>query len=498
MGDVVTTERNFDAIYQAKLDGISDEDIMKQFSVGLKEIEQAVIKKTGANLNLVRTPPTFSGIGPKRFKLEPTTVWSFKNRGKWSTHNGNYRGNWSPYIPRNAILRYSQPGDLVLDQFCGGGTTAVEAKLLGRRCIASDISPAAIELAKRNLEFNVEIQEKLDESTVNDVYEPMAEVADARKLHGIKDNSVDLICTHPPYANIIQYSDGLDGDLSFHDVDEFIEDMNEVAAECQRVLKPGGFCAILIGDTRRNKRVVPIGFRTIDAFLQQGFLLKDFVIKRQHNCRTTGFWYTRSVKYNFLLLAQEYLPIFQKPVRMHQNKSPPKKRNNIGLKTISTEKIQQPETLESMTTWVFPAQQADALTDANILHRYGGSNRILEMKTGTSISKHDWSSENDLNLLYLKIQFGGNDAINFLSPDIGAIISDLETMLASGGHLVIRTQDVKNDGLTISPVLKVWKEIREPLKIREIVVVSKEGESTLENASELAITHEYILVYQKD
>ncbi|MDD5616687.1 MAG: hypothetical protein PHH85_10850 [Candidatus Methanoperedens sp.] len=29
---------------------------------------------------------------------------------------GNYRGNWSPYIPRNLILRYTAPGDLVLDQ----------------------------------------------------------------------------------------------------------------------------------------------------------------------------------------------------------------------------------------------------------------------------------------------------------------------------------------------------------------------------------------------
>ena len=38
---------------------------------------------------------------PKNFKLESTTIWSFKSRGNWATHNGQYRGNWSPYIPRN-------------------------------------------------------------------------------------------------------------------------------------------------------------------------------------------------------------------------------------------------------------------------------------------------------------------------------------------------------------------------------------------------------------
>jgi len=65
--------------------------------------------------------------------LETTTVWGFPDRGDWATHSGKYRGNWSPYIPRNVILRYSNENDVVLDQFVGSGTTLVEAKLLGRR-----------------------------------------------------------------------------------------------------------------------------------------------------------------------------------------------------------------------------------------------------------------------------------------------------------------------------------------------------------------------------
>ena len=60
---------------------------------------------------------------PDNFELETKTIWSFPDRGDWATHDGNYRGNWSPYVPRNLILRYSKPGDLVLDQFAGGGTT---------------------------------------------------------------------------------------------------------------------------------------------------------------------------------------------------------------------------------------------------------------------------------------------------------------------------------------------------------------------------------------
>lgn len=41
------------------------------------------------------------------FKLEMTTVWSFPKRGNWATHSGMYRGNWSPYVPRNLILKFT-------------------------------------------------------------------------------------------------------------------------------------------------------------------------------------------------------------------------------------------------------------------------------------------------------------------------------------------------------------------------------------------------------
>lgn len=55
------------------------------------------------------------------------------------------------------ILKYSEPNELVLDRFCGAGTTAVEIKLLGKRCIAFDINDKAIELAKKTVSFSAKI-----------------------------------------------------------------------------------------------------------------------------------------------------------------------------------------------------------------------------------------------------------------------------------------------------------------------------------------------------
>ena len=51
-------------------------------------------------------------------------------------------------VPRYAINAYSKPGDIVLDPFCGSGTTAIEAMLLGRNALSIDIDPFARLLIK--------------------------------------------------------------------------------------------------------------------------------------------------------------------------------------------------------------------------------------------------------------------------------------------------------------------------------------------------------------
>lgn len=239
-------------------------------------------------------------LQPENFELETNTVWAFPDRGKWATHDAKYRGNWSPYIPRNVILRYSQEGDTVLDPFVGGGTTAVEAKLTNRNFIGYDINPEAIELSRNKCNFQFD-------TTASSVID----VTDARQLP-LNDNSVDLICAHPPYADIIHYSDGIDGDLSLLPMKNFLVEMVKVADEFHRVLKNEKFCAVLMGDMRKKGMVQPLAFETMRVFERVGFKTKEIIIKEQHNCKATGYWKTNSIKFNFLLLAHEYLFIFKK------------------------------------------------------------------------------------------------------------------------------------------------------------------------------------------
>lgn len=204
---------------------------------------------------------------------------------------------------RNLVLRYSKEGDYLLDPMIGGGTTAIECKLLNRNLLALDINPYAIALTKEALQFENEYNPKI-----------RVELNDARYLGMLKDNSIDFILTHPPYADIIKYSDKkIEEDLSnIHELELFCCEMGKVAKELYRVLKMNHFCAILIGDTRRKKMYQPLAYKIMQIFLDSGFELKEDIIKQQHNCKATGFWENKSKEANFLLIKHEHLFVFQK------------------------------------------------------------------------------------------------------------------------------------------------------------------------------------------
>ena len=264
---------------------------------------------------------------PEELTDTSTTVWSFPERGSWATHRGDYRGNWPPQIPRTLILRYTKPGDVVLDPMVGSGTTCIEAILLGRNCIAVDISYSAVMLTHHRLYYLVKAlseskQRSLDEFTGRQAGCGGAGGAwyrvyhgDARKLDKIPDGSIDLVATHPPYLSIIRYGEGrAEGDLSrAGSLEEYLRLLREVASEAYRVLKPGGILGILVGDTRVKKHYVPLSHYALLILLDVGFVLKEEVVKIQHKMKTTREVWSKLDSRDFLLIYHEKLFILEKP-----------------------------------------------------------------------------------------------------------------------------------------------------------------------------------------
>lgn len=244
---------------------------------------------------------------PDSFKPEEWTLWSFPNRGNWATHTGDYRGNWSPYIPRNLIHKFTVPGDLVCDPMTGSGTTLVECKLMGRRGIGVDINLDAIMVAMNRLDFEP------PSSHGEDVAEIEFFHGDARNLNEVKNESVDLVAMHPPYCDIITYA-RVPGDLSQLGLEGFVREMGRVANECFRVLKSNKHCGVLIGDTRKRRHYVPIHIGILGVFLDAGFVLKEDIIKLQHNTLGSRDRWTGH-SYDFYKIDHEHLYVFRKPVK---------------------------------------------------------------------------------------------------------------------------------------------------------------------------------------
>ena len=237
---------------------------------------------------------------PKEFKQENSTIWNFKERGKWATHKGDYRGNCPPQVPRNLILKYTKENDIVLDTFCGSGTTMIECKLLNRKGIGIDVNIDALKLTKDRLNFKY-----------NTIYEPKLIKADSTNLHSIiPNNKIDFIFAHRTYADAIKYSKDIKEDISRLNLQEFLVQMKLFSKECFRVLKEEKICSILIGDIRKNRNVVPLGFYIMNIFIQTGFTLKEIIIKQQHNCKMTEYWKNKQM--DFYLLEHEYIFVFQK------------------------------------------------------------------------------------------------------------------------------------------------------------------------------------------
>ncbi|MDM8532862.1 DNA methyltransferase [Anaerolineales bacterium HSG25] len=239
------------------------------------------------------------------FELEHTTVWSFPQRATWATHKSDYRGNFAPQVARNLILTYSQANDMVLDPMVGSGTTLIEARLLGRQGQGYDINPRAVELTSNRLQFEVAhpTQQRV-------------QLGDVRAMQ-LPDESVNLIITHPPYANIIKYSDGKNpADLSsLSNIGKFFDQLTLGLHEMYRVLKPNHYCAILMGDTRKGQHYIPLSYMLLQRALEVGFILKEQVIKLQHNTRRAPMWRKSASNYKFYLIMHEQLFIFRKPAQ---------------------------------------------------------------------------------------------------------------------------------------------------------------------------------------
>lgn len=79
-------------------------------------------------------------------------------------------------------------------------------------------------------------------------------LGDARDMAVVKDESVHLVLTSPPYFDLVEYADSKSQLGHMHNYELFLGELHKVWTECMRVLIPGGRLCIVVGDVCRSRR----------------------------------------------------------------------------------------------------------------------------------------------------------------------------------------------------------------------------------------------------
>jgi DNA modification methylase len=261
-------------------------------------------------------------LDPKKWReyekqnLQFFTIWDTPERDPYGWTLYSVHGNSPVEIVRQCILRFSKQNDLILDPFVGGGTTLIVCARLKRRGIGIEINPNIVKIIKKNFSqktFDKEYQYWLSKQKII--------CDDARNLKKyVEPNSIDMVFTHPPYWDLINYSKEYGhakGDLSNVSFEEFLDGIKEVFQNIYDVLKKGKFFCVLIGDDfKEGGKVIPLDYYLTKIGLDVGFEFYTKIIKmtreatsRRNQINIMKF---RSLRNNFFICIHDFVLIFRK------------------------------------------------------------------------------------------------------------------------------------------------------------------------------------------
>ena len=240
------------------------------------------------------------------------SLWIVDRRDNSGVHTAGYWGNFIPQIPNQMIRRYTKGGEWVLDTFAGAGTTLIEGQRLGRHTIGIELQAALAEQAR-----HLVASEPNEHRVVAQITTADSAAVDYRALlAGHHQRSVQLIIMHPPYFDIIRFSDD-PGDLSnAASVDDYMVRLGLIVEKAGAVLDEGRYLVLVIGDKYARGEWIPLGFLAMNEVLARGFSLKSIVVKNFEDTASKRaqkeLWRYRALAGGFYVFKHEYIFLFQK------------------------------------------------------------------------------------------------------------------------------------------------------------------------------------------
>jgi DNA modification methylase len=240
------------------------------------------------------------------------SLWILNKRDNSGVHHAGYWGNFVPQIPNQLLRRYTKKGEWVLDPFLGSGTTLIEAQRLGRNAVGIELSKKVLEQTKKNIakeknQFDVKLEFINRDSSSVDL---------KNNLSTLQIKSFQFQIFHPPYWDIIKFSDHKSDLSNAKSIDDFLNSFGKVLDNCLPLLDKKRYAAVVISDKYTGGEWIPLGFYVMQEVLKRGMILKSTIVKNFEETTAKRnqkeLWRYRALAGGFYVFKHEYIFIFQK------------------------------------------------------------------------------------------------------------------------------------------------------------------------------------------
>ena len=201
-------------------------------------------------------------------------------------NSNTFHGLFIPEIPYQFIKRFTKEGEVVWDCFAGSGTTKKVADILKRQSINTDLTPVEKFIIQR----------------------------DARTF--IPQKQIQLIIMHPPYHNIVKFSDKEEDGSNKNNLDEFLLWFEECVNNVVKYLDKGRFLILVCGNIFLDGEEKTLGVWCKDIICKYGFKLKSHIVKdygeTKGGSKNYNLQYYRGLKGNYNSFYGDNIFILQK------------------------------------------------------------------------------------------------------------------------------------------------------------------------------------------
>ncbi len=201
-------------------------------------------------------------------------------------NSSTFHGLFIPEIPYQFISRFTKKKEMVWDCFAGSGTTHKVAKILDRKCISNDLTPQEDFILKGDSTY----------------FNP--------------GGKVQLLIMHPPYHDIVKYSDKKECGSNCQNIEGFLEWFERVVRNCVPHLEDNRFLILVCGNIYHNSEEHTLGVWCKDIIRKQGFKLKSHIIKdygeTKGGAKNYNMQYYRQLKGNFNNFYGDNIFVMQK------------------------------------------------------------------------------------------------------------------------------------------------------------------------------------------